>query len=107
MADRGRRGLRRPAAHAAARRSRLPTALPSDADLADPGPARSQAYDRAWLFALFVANTRGAPTLRALYVAACGARHTDLPTAVRDVLGTDDAGILADWQRWLARQPTR
>ncbi len=84
-----------------------PTALPSDADLDDPGPARSQAYDRAWLFALFVANTRGAPALRALYVAACGATHTDLPSAVRDVLGTDEAGLLVDWQRWLARQPTR
>ncbi len=82
-----------------------PTAVPSDSDLADPGPQRSQAYDRAWLFALFVADTRGAPTLRALYMAACGDRHTDLPTAVHHVLGTDDAGILADWQRWLARQP--
>jgi hypothetical protein len=84
-----------------------PTALPSDADLADPGPQRSLAYDRAWLFALFVADTRGAPTLRAFYVAACGDRHTDLPTAVHDVLGTDEAGILADWQRWLTRAPTR
>ena len=85
----------------------LPTALPSDADLAAPGPQRSQAYDRAWLFALFVADTRGAPTLRALYRAACGDGHTDLPDAVHDVLGTDPAGILADWQQWLTRQPTR
>jgi hypothetical protein len=85
----------------------LPTALPSDADLAAPGPQRSQAYDRAWLFALFVADTRGAPTLRALYSAACGDGHTDLPDAVHDVLGTDTAGILADWQQWLTRQPTR
>jgi hypothetical protein len=84
-----------------------PTTLPSDSELADPGPRRSQAYDRAWLFALFVADTRGAPKLRALYVAACGDRHIDLPTAVQDALGTDDAGILADWQQWLARQPTR
>lgn len=84
-----------------------PAALPSDSDLADPGQARSQAYDRAWLFALFVADTRGAPTLRALYVAACGGRHTDLSTAVHDVLGTDDAGILADWRQWLTRQPAR
>jgi hypothetical protein len=84
-----------------------PAALPSDSDLAAPGPQRSQAYDRAWLFALFVADTRGAPTLRALYVAACGDRHSDLSTAVHDVLGTDDAGILADWQQWLTRQPTR
>lgn len=85
----------------------LPTALPSDADLAAPGPQRSQTYDRAWLFALFVADTRGAPTLRALYRAACGVGHTDLPGAVHNVLGTDTAEILADWQQWLTRQPTR
>ena len=80
-----------------------PAALPSDADLDAPGPQRSQAYDRAWSFALFVADTRGASTLRALYVAACGARHSDLSTALRDVLGTDDAAALADWQHWLTR----
>jgi hypothetical protein len=82
-----------------------PTALPSDADLAAPGPERSQAYDRAWWFARFVADTRGTATLRALYRAACGDGHTNLPTAVHDVLGTDMAGILADWQQWLTRQP--
>ncbi|WP_425181310.1 hypothetical protein [Mycobacterium sp.] len=81
----------------------LPKALPSDADLAAPGPQRSQAYDRAWWFARFVADTRGTAALRALYRAACGDRHTDLPTAVQDVLGADTAGILADWQQWLTR----
>jgi hypothetical protein len=84
-----------------------PTALPSDADLAGPGPQRSQAYDQAWLFALFIADTRGPPTLRAFYQAACGDRHTDLPTAVQDVLGSDTAEIIADWRQWLRRQPTR
>jgi hypothetical protein len=83
----------------------LPTALPSDADLAAPGPQRSQAYDRAWWFARFVADTRGTAALRALYRAACGDGHTELPTAVQDVLGADMAEILADWQRWLTRQP--
>jgi hypothetical protein len=84
-----------------------PTALPSDADLAGPGPQRSQAYDRAWLFALFIADTRGPLTLRAFYQAACGDRHTDLPTAVYDVLGSDPSAIVADWQWWLSRQPGR
>jgi hypothetical protein len=84
-----------------------PTALPSDADLAEPGPQRSQAYDRAWLFALFIADTRGPSTLRAFYQSACGDRHTDLPSAVHEVLGSDNADILADWQQWLSRQPTR
>ncbi|MDT5319737.1 MAG: hypothetical protein QOD88_2259 [Mycobacterium sp.] len=82
-----------------------PTALPSDADLAAPGPQRSQAYDRAWWFARFIADTHGTATLRALYRAACGVGHTDLPTAVHDLLGTDMAGALADWQQWLIRQP--
>ena len=82
-----------------------PTALPSDADLAAPGPQRSQAYDRAWWFARFIADTHGTATLRALYRAACGVGHTDLPTAVHDVFGSDMAGALADWQQWLIRQP--
>jgi hypothetical protein len=80
-----------------------PTALPSDADLAAPGPQRSRAYDRAWWFARFVADSHGVAALRALYRAACGVGHTDLPTAVRDVLGVDMAGVLADWQHWLTR----
>jgi hypothetical protein len=84
-----------------------PTALPSDAELTGPGPARSQAYDRAWLFALFVADTRGPPVLRAFYQAACGDRHTDLPTAVRRVLGRDPVEIVAEWQQWLSRQAGR
>jgi len=80
-----------------------PTALPSDGDLDDPGPLRSQAYDRAWLFARFVATTRGASTLREFYLAVCGVPHTDLPAALHEVLGTDEAATLAGWQRWLTR----
>jgi hypothetical protein len=83
-----------------------PTALPTDADLAAPGPQRSQSYDRAWLFALFIADTRGPATLRAFYQAACGDRHTDLPTAVHDVLG-GPSDVVADWRQWLSRQPGR
>jgi hypothetical protein len=79
----------------------LPETLPSDADLDVPGPQRSLAYDRAWWFARFVAATYGTAKLRALYVAACGAGHADLPTAVRDVLGTDAVGLVAGWQQWL------
>ncbi len=81
----------------------LPTALPSDADLAAPGLQRSLGYDRAWWFARFVADTRGTATLRALYRAACGVGHVDVPTAVREVLDSDIAGVLADWQQWLTR----
>ncbi len=75
--------------------------LPSDADLDTPGPQRALAYDRAWWFARFVADTYGAATLRAFYLAACGNGHVDLPTAIRDALGTDDSGVLARWKEWM------
>ncbi len=78
----------------------VPLTLPSDADLDAPGPQRSLAYDRAWWFARFVADTYGPAKLRELYLATCGVRHSDVPTAVRDVLGTDTAGLLVRWHQW-------
>jgi hypothetical protein len=75
--------------------------LPSDADLDTPGPQRSLAYDRAWWFARFVADTYGAPKLRAFYLAACGAGHGDVLDAIRGVLGTDYGGVLARWKQWM------
>ena len=103
MADRRGRRFRRPAEHPGARRGRAlrHPPLPSDAELDTPGPQRSLAYDRAWWFARFVADTYGTPKLRAFYLAACGVGHADLLTAVRDVLGTDSAGLLARWQQWM------
>ena len=67
--------------------------LPTDADLATAGPARSLAYDRAWWFSRFVAETYGITTLRDLYRRACGHGHPDLATAVRETLGVDLAGV--------------
>ncbi len=78
------------------------SALPSDPDLDTPGPQRSAAYDRAWWFARFVADTYGTATLRAFYVATCGARHADLSAAIHDVLGADPAGLLVRWRHWLS-----
>lgn len=60
---------------------------PTDADLS--GPDRSQAYDRAWLFSLFVAQRYGVPALRELYHAACGYGHPDVATAMRQSLGAE------------------
>lgn len=77
--------------------------LPSDADLDAPGPRRSLAYDRAWWFARFIADTYGPVKLRELYLAVCGAGHSELPAAARDVLGTDSASLLARWRQWLTR----
>jgi hypothetical protein len=77
--------------------------LPTDADLATAGPARSAAYDRAWLFTRYVADRYGTAALRALYVRACGAGHPDVATAVRDTLGDDMDVVLTRWAQWLAR----
>ncbi|KWX21091.1 peptidase [Mycolicibacterium wolinskyi] len=76
--------------------------LPTDADLDSPGAARSLAYDRAWWFSRYVAETYGVPTLRALYVRACGIGHPDVATAVRDTLGADIDEVVAGWRRWLS-----
>ena len=79
VADRRGRRLRRPAATppVPAPTTLADPSLPSDADLDTPGPQRSLAYDRAWWFARFVADTYGTPKLRALYLAACGVGHAD------------------------------
>jgi hypothetical protein len=77
--------------------------LPSDIDLDAPGPQRSLAYDRAWWFARFVADTYGTPKLRAYYLAACGVGHADPLTAAREVLGVDSAGLLTQWKQWMLR----
>lgn len=75
--------------------------LPSDDDLDTPGPQRSLAYDRAWWFTRFVADTYGPAKLRELYVDACGVGHADLPSVLGKVLGIDAAGLLPRWQRWM------
>ncbi|WP_369817670.1 hypothetical protein [Mycobacterium sp. 852002-30065_SCH5024008] len=79
----------------------VPLTLPSDADLDAPGPQRSLAYDRAWWFARFVADTFGTAKLHDLYLAVCSAGHTDVASAVHDVLATDSPGLLARWHEWL------
>jgi hypothetical protein len=81
----------------------VPLTLPVDADLDAPGPQRSVGYDRAWLFARFVADTYGPAKLRELYLASCGVGHADVPTAVHDVLDVDPTGLLLRWHQWLTR----
>jgi hypothetical protein len=81
----------------------LPARLPTDAELDTTGPQRSGAYDRAWWFARFVADTYGPQALRRLYVAACGPGHADPATAVPDILGASLPEVLARWGRWLSR----
>jgi hypothetical protein len=92
----------RPPAPLPAEAASAALALPSDQDLDTPGPQRLLGYDRAWWFARFVADAYGPTKLRALYVAACGVGHSDLPTAFSEVLGVDTAGLQQRWQQWLA-----
>lgn len=78
-------------------------AIPSDSDLATEGPARALAYDRAWWFTRFVADRYGTPTLRRLYERTCGKGHSDVETAVDQVLGADLGDVLVQWRNWLSR----
>jgi hypothetical protein len=76
--------------------------LPTDTDLDTAGETRSLAYDRAWWFSRFVADAYGTPTLRRLYLAACGPGHPDVATAVRNTLGTDLTQVVGAWRQWLS-----
>src|SRR5262245_46179051 len=76
--------------------------LPSDPDLSAAGPAGSLAYDRAWWFSRFIAESYGSQTLRALYVRACGPGHPDVATAVRETLGADLQTVLLRWRQWMS-----
>ena len=77
------------------------TALPADTDFTGTAQQLSAAYDRAWLFARFVADRYGPPALRRLYETACGSGHADAPTALRQVLGADPQQLLVGWRSWL------
>ncbi|MEV3904796.1 peptidase [Mycobacterium sp. NPDC050551] len=78
----------------------MPARLPTDADLDTAGTVRSLAYDRAWLFSRYVADSHGTAALRALYLRACGPGHPDVATAVRDTLGLDLPEVEAGWRAW-------
>lgn len=86
----------RPAVPAAA----VTTSLPVDADFLGPEPGRSQAYDAAWSFMRFVADTFGAQDLRQFYVRAAGADHIDAPGAAREVFGIEMPDLVAMWGSW-------
>ena len=81
MAGRRGRRFRRPGRNTAVPADALPVqlTLPTDADLDTPGPQRSLAYDRAWWFARFVADTYGTPKLRALYLRRLRSRRMPTP----------------------------
>ena len=74
--------------------------MPTDAELGTAGPQRSAAYDRAWSFATYLADTYGEHALRELYLAAGGHGHRDAAAAVRDSLGVEWSDVLTGWRQW-------
>jgi len=86
-----------------ARYRALGNALPADADFGGDPQQLSAAYDRAWLFARFVADRYGPAALRGLYVQICGPRGVDPAAAMTQVLGTDPEHLLPLWRRWLTQ----
>jgi hypothetical protein len=76
--------------------------LPVDTDFDLSGAAQSLAYDRAWWFARFVADTYGIATLRTLYVRVGAYGHPDPATAIRELLRADEADLLTRMHGWLA-----
>lgn len=79
------------------------TQLPSDVALDTEGGQRSAAYDRAWWFARFVADTYGDDGLLRLYRSVCGPGRTDLADTLGPALGTDLQTLRSSWARWLER----
>ncbi|GAB2914843.1 hypothetical protein GCM10027047_10880 [Rhodococcus aerolatus] len=81
-----------------------PDQLPTDVDFAS-GPGVDVAYQLAWTFGAFVADTRGEDALRRLQ-AAVGVLVTpteaELDAAVTPVLGAPLAPARAEWGGWLA-----
>ncbi|CAJ1582197.1 hypothetical protein [[Mycobacterium] wendilense] len=94
--------LARPAPDATTPPVPAPVALPADSDFESPEPGLSQAYDRAWLFARFVADRHGPAALRELYRRAAGRHMEAVDTVLRDVTGADPGQLLQRWRQWLA-----
>jgi hypothetical protein len=92
----------------AARVGELPDRLPTDAEFRDASGRLDVAYQLAWSMALHVAERAGEAGLMRLYREVAGNRQlgpstvdTIVDGAVRQVLGTDLAGLVASWQEWL------
>jgi hypothetical protein len=94
----GRPATPRPGPVAAAALAKLPV----DSDFDSSGALQTLAYDRAWWFARFIADTYGIATLRTLYLHVGGNGHPDAATATVDLLHGDEAELLARMKHWLA-----
>lgn len=86
---------------------RVPDHLPTDDEIENPGPRRTQAYEEAWSVAQYVAEAYGEPQLVQLY--RYGAQFAPDPqgAAIQRALGIDEATLVRQWQSWLGSRPLR
>lgn len=84
---------------------RAPTDLPADDDFSVDTAQARLAYQTAWSFAAFVADTYGDDRLKQMYLAV-GQGGDDAATAkaLQQTLGASKAQLITDWQRWLRQE---
>ncbi|MFD9372393.1 hypothetical protein ACFWA6_32490 [Streptomyces sp. NPDC060020] len=92
-----------PALARAVRRGEVPARLPGTEDFAFGGDpeALARAYEGAWLACRLIADRWGEAALVDLYEKA---GREPWPTALREALGTDPAGLTKEWQEALRKE---
>ncbi|WP_328858240.1 hypothetical protein OG579_04455 [Williamsia herbipolensis] len=81
----------------------VPTGLPADDAFAVSGAGAPIAYQTAWSFAAYVAQTHGAADLKKLYLSLAGGPSTPAQQAqaMTAALGGPGAAVISGWQQWL------
>lgn len=86
------------------RQQGLPTALPEDRAFRSGGTELDLAYQQSWSLSRYIAERYGEPALIAVYRRIAGAgpvSATETDTMLRELLGVDRNGLVADWQSYL------
>jgi len=81
-----------------------PTALPEDRAFRSGGTELDLAYQQSWSLTRYIAERYGEPTLIAVYRRIAGAgpvSASETDAMLRELLGVDRNGLVADWQSYL------
>ncbi|MFE0749531.1 hypothetical protein [Gordonia sp. NPDC058843] len=90
---------------ASVRAGAMPAGPPADTDFAMDGQTSQVAYQSAWSLAAYVADRFDEARLKKMYLGvAASALPAAQDAAITSSLGLTRAELVADWQRWLARQ---